>query len=94
MSIEYKKLDRKVKEKLADTIVKWLKKKYNDEPQKMNIWICRIEQILIEKEDRFKIKVIFDSSSYRSLFDIAFKDHKLFQCICEIKDLQYLFTAS
>ena len=89
--MNYRELNREQKELIAKRIVKWLKKKgFTNDKAKMSVWLDRIQQILIEKKEKFNIEIKFDYPSFRSLFDIAYKDMKLFAGVIERKYYDYI----
>jgi len=89
--MNYRELNREQKELIAKRIVKWLKKKgFTNDKAKMSVWLDRIQKILIEKKEKFNIEIKFDYPSFRSLFDIAYKDMKLFTGVIERKYYDYI----
>ena len=78
--IDYKKLTRVQKELTAKYVLKQMKKKQMFDIAPMSVWTDRIKNIIRQKEDNFKIEINWDYdriSTWRSLFDILYKDLKL-----------------
>lgn len=85
--IEYKLLSRSRKESIALYVHKKLVKKMYYDLAPMSVWTNRIKNLIIEKEDKIKItkdgaelNIDWDMnriSTWRSLFDIMYKDLKL-----------------
>ena len=78
--IDYKKLTRVQKELTAKYVLKQMKKKQMFDIAPMSVWTDRIKNIIRQKENNFKIEINWDYdriSTWRSLFDILYKDLKL-----------------
>ena len=78
--IDYKKLTRVQKELTAKYVLKQMKKKQMFDIAPMSVWTDRIKNIIRQKEKNFKIEINWDYdriSTWRSLFDILYKDLKL-----------------
>jgi hypothetical protein len=78
--IDYKKLTKVQKELTAKYVLKQMKKKQMFDIAPMSVWTDRIKNIIRQKENNFKIEINWDYdriSTWRSLFDILYKDLKL-----------------
>jgi hypothetical protein len=79
-SINYKNLTRSQKEQTAKYVYKKLIEKMFYDLAPMSVWTNRIKNIIIQKQKNFKIEIDWDFNSistWRSLFDILYKDLKL-----------------
>jgi mannose-1-phosphate guanylyltransferase len=75
--VDYKDLEFKFKIQTAKYVYKHLKKKGFNASAPMSVWTNRIKNLIIERQDKFKIEIDWkwnEISSWRSIFDIMLKN--------------------
>lgn len=77
----YKYLDLEEQECLSKWVFKKLiKEGYENDIEKLPIWIDRIKIIIEKYKHKFRNEIYFNHTSYRNIFNLLYKDLKLISC--------------